>query len=111
MILGLAVIVSPTPVLEAVAGEAWEIELLRYGGALAVGAALLWPWARRHASVAVHAAMVLVWLLLAAYLVSATQLALVVAFSLLAGVAVNVAVGRGYAAGDELRRRLTRDEA
>jgi hypothetical protein len=106
MLLGGAVAVAPASALRGIAGEDWEVGLIRFAGALAVAVAALWPWARRHGSWQIQGLVVLAWLLVGVYGVSASEFALVMAFCILAAVAANLAVGRGFAYTEEVRRRL-----
>lgn len=106
ILLGSALLLAPTFVLEGVAGEPWEVQMLRYVGLLAATTGVLWRWATHRASVLTKAAFVAAWVVAAVYFIARDPLALFAAFCLLAGAAANLVVSRAVEASESLRTRL-----
>ncbi len=106
---GLALALLPSAVLDLVASEAWEVDLLRFTGVFVVTTGLLWGRTKRHGGPLARrmARWVLgAWLFGGGFLVFGRPLFLVLSFSLLVGATLDSAVEHVHVAADNLLRRL-----
>ena len=108
-VAGMALAVLPGAVLELVAEEAWEVDLLRFSGVFIAGLGLLRPRTLRNASVAARRLprwLLGLWLTGSGYLLWGRPLFLVLAFALAVGATLDSAVEQAHIASEGLRRRL-----
>jgi hypothetical protein len=106
---GLALALVPSSVLGLVAGEAWEVDLVRFSGVLVVTTGLLWGTTmRRGGDAARHMGRWVLgaWLCGGGYLVFGRPLLLVLSFSLLVGATLDSAVELAHISSENLLRRL-----
>ncbi|NNL69690.1 MAG: hypothetical protein HKO70_06990 [Acidimicrobiia bacterium] len=108
-VAGMALAVLPSAVLELVAQQQWEVDLLRFSGVFIAGLGLLRPRTLRNASVAARRLprwLLALWLTGGGYLLWGRPLFLVLAFALVVGATLESAVEQAHIASEGLRRRL-----
>ena len=109
--LGLVLALVPSSVLELVAGDVWEVDLLRFSGIFIVGMALLRPRTIRNADAAARrlpAWLLGAWLCGGGYLLWGRPLFLVLGFSILFGMTLDSAVEQAHLASENYLRHLHR---
>jgi hypothetical protein len=110
---GLMLALVPAAVLDLVAGDRWEIDLLRFSGLFVAGMALLRPRTIRNADAAARrlpAWLLGVWLCGGGYFLWGRPLFLIIGFSLLVGMTLDSAVEQAHLASENYLRRLQRPE-
>lgn len=109
VVLGLVLLFGSRSVLEVVSTEVWEVELLRYIGLFMVPLGVLLGLDNGQRAVTPNPVLRrvgLAWILLAIYVFTTTGLFLILGFSLLVAVTLEIGLVRTYAYTDALRRKL-----
>lgn len=108
---GLFIALLPSEMLDLVANDEWEVDLLRFSGLFIAAMALLRPRTMRNADVAAKRLpswQLGAWLCGGGYLLWGRPVLLVLGFALLVGMTLDSAVEQAHLASDSFLRRLNR---